>query len=121
MKKILFAMAATALIAGCQKTPEAADKAADATATAPADTSTPAPATAAAGGTGVAECDAIFAKIEACFKDKIPEAQRGAMMQGFEQSKKQIAAMPDKTKIAEACKAQGEKMKASLAPMGCAL
>jgi hypothetical protein len=78
-----------------------------------------APAAAASGGTGVAECDDLFKKIETCFTDKIPAEQRGMMESAFKQEKERMSAMTDKAQMAQACKAAGEQSKASYAAMGC--
>jgi hypothetical protein len=74
---------------------------------------------AASGGTGVAECDDLFKKIETCFTDKIPAEQRGIMESAFKQEKDRLSAMADKTQMAQSCKAAGEQMKPSYAAMGC--
>jgi hypothetical protein len=80
-----------------------------------------APAAAAAGATGVAECDEMYAKVEACLKDKVPAAQKGAMEAGFQQSKDAISKITDKAKMAEMCKTTMEQSKAAYSAMGCAM
>ncbi len=77
--------------------------------------------TAATGATGVAECDDMYAKIEACLKDKVPEAQRAGMEAGFKQSKDAMSKVTDKAQLAQMCKTQMEQSKASYAAMGCTL
>jgi hypothetical protein len=78
-------------------------------------------AAAATGATGVAECDQMYAKIEACLKDKVPAAQRGPMEAAFKQSKDQLAAVTDKAQLATMCKTQMEASKATYSAMGCAM
>lgn len=124
-EKVLLVAALTGAIAlsACSKP---ADKPADAAApAATADAAKPADAPAATnvadGVTGVKECDDYLNKVMACFNDKIPEAQRGAMKAALEQSKSQWAAVADKSALAAQCKSAAEQAKSAYAAFGCTL
>jgi 3-oxoacyl-ACP reductase-like protein len=113
----LALVSATLLLSACSKSEEAPAAPEAPAAATPAE----APAVAAAGTTGVPECDDMYAKIEKCMAEKVPEAQRGAMMDAFKQSKEQMVKMSagNKDAMAKSCKASGDAMKQQYAAMGC--
>jgi uncharacterized protein YukE len=85
------------------------------------------PAEAAASGDkiGVAECDQLVADYKACM-DQLPEAQRGAMAQGYQQMVdgfKQVAASsPDaKSQLGAACKQAAAGMVDTFKSLGCSV
>ncbi|MGL4668589.1 MAG: hypothetical protein ACRCWR_11765 [Saezia sp.] len=90
--------------------------------TAPAAEPAAAPA-AAAGSTGVAECDEYLTKVMTCYETKVPEAVRGAMVDGLNQMKAAWMATPadQKGALADSCKQALEGSKASLQAYGCTL
>jgi hypothetical protein len=107
----LALVSATLLLSACSKSEGDKTAAVPATAEAPA----------AAGGTGVPECDDMYAKVEKCLAEKVPEAQRAAMTAAFKQGKEQMMKMSagNKEAMAQSCKASMEQAKASYAAMGC--
>ena len=81
------------------------------------------PAEAAGEKIGVAECDQLVADYKACM-DKLPEAQRGAMAEGYKQMVdgfKQVAASsPDaKSQMGAACKQAADGMVETFKSLGC--
>jgi hypothetical protein len=104
----LALISATLLLSACSKSDG------EKTATAPE-------APAAVAGTGVPECDDMYAKVEKCLAEKVPEAQRTAMTDAFKQSKEQMLKMSagNKEAMATSCKSSMEQSKASYAAMGC--
>lgn len=132
--QILTAVAAVALLAGCQKKAEApaapaAEPAAPA-ATAPAETapaeeaSAEAEATAEVTGFGVPECDDYLQKMMECIDSKVPEAAREQVRASLEASRsawEQAATTPEgKAGLAAACTQAAEAAKASMSAYGCA-
>jgi hypothetical protein len=127
--QILTAVAAVALLAGCQKKAEApaapaAEPAAPA-ATAPAETAPAAEAAPAeVAGFGVPECDTYFQKVMECIDNNVPEAAREQVRAGIEASRtawQQAAATPEgKAGLATACTQALETARASMsAAYGC--
>lgn len=127
--QILTAVAAIALLAGCQKKAEApaapaAEPAAPA-ATAPAETAPAAEAAPAeVAGFGVPECDSYLQKMMECIDSKVPEAAREQFKTSLEASRsawQQAASTPEgKAGLAAACTQATEAAKASMAAYGCA-
>jgi hypothetical protein len=126
--QILTAVAAVALLAGCQKKAEA--PAAPAAAPAPPAATAPAPeapaaaAPAAVASFGVPECDTYFQKVLECIDNKVPEAAREQARAGIEASRtawQQAAATPEgKAGLASACTQALETARASMsAAYGC--
>ena len=82
-----------------------------------------APSAAAGNSIGVPECDDYITKIQKCVEDKVPEAARGMMKQGFDQNIaawKQAAATPEgKQGLATACQTALDAAKQSMGAYGC--
>lgn len=83
------------------------------------------PGTAAAGETGVAECDDLLLKYEACLSDKVPAESRGAMQTALESwrgSWRTLAASPTtRGNLPQTCKAAADSVRTQLTSYGCAL
>lgn len=79
--------------------------------------------TASADSTGIPECDEYLTKVRACYETKVPEAARGAMVDGLNQMKAAWLATPadQKAALADACKQATEAAKASLQAYGCTM
>lgn len=89
----------------------------------PAAPAAPVASTPASGSTGVPECDEYLTKVMACYETKVPEAVRGAMIDGLNQMKAAWMATPadQKGALADGCKQALEGSKASLQAYGCTL
>lgn len=132
LKHLFLATAIVCALAGCKKEEAAPTETAAPVEAMPAETAPveAAPAetapveTAATGDSvGVPECDDYITKYMACMHDKMPEASRAAMMQGFDQARaswKQAAATPEgQAGLAQACKTAHEAAKTSMQAFGC--
>jgi hypothetical protein len=127
--QILTAVAAVALLAGCQKKAEAPAAPAAQPAAPAAEAAAPAAAPAEAApaqvaGFGVPECDAYLQKMMECIDSKVPEAAREPFKTSLEASRsawQQAASTPEgKAGLAAACTQATEAAKTAMAVYGCA-
>lgn len=76
-----------------------------------------------AGQIGVPECDEYISKIQKCVADKVPDAAKDMLKQGFEkniEAWKAAAATPQgKAGLAMACKTALDTAKTSMGAYGC--